>query len=140
MKTYIRTIIVSMIILGLSAGQSHANDKAAAAIGGFLAGIITGVVIDDDAHHHRSSVYVSSGSRCYSHSRYGCESCSSRGYRSSGYWEIRHVRVWVPGHWEFVRNRCGDRIRIWKSGYYTTKPQKVWVSRGGRSQHSYHRH
>jgi hypothetical protein len=46
----------------------------------------------------------------------------------------------VPGHWEFVRNRCGDRIRVWKSGYYTSHPQKVWVSGGGPSHHRNHRY
>lgn len=138
MKTYIRYLLVSMIALGLSAGKSNANDEAVAAIGGFLAGIITGVVIDKDGHHH-GSVHVTSGSRCYKHSRYGCESCSSYGHRSSGYWETRYVRVWVPGHWEYVRNHCGDRIRFWKSGYYTTRPEKVWISRDHGSRYGYRR-
>ena len=138
MKTYIRYILVSVIALGLSAGKSHAGDEAVAAIGGFLAGIITGVVIDDD--HHHGSIHVSSGIRCYKHSRHGCEACSGHGHRSSGYWETRHVRVWVPGHWEYVRNRCGDRIRVWKSGYYTTRREKVWVSRGHSGRYDRHRY
>ena len=147
MKTYIRYTIITLITLGLASEKSYAGDEAIAAIGGFLAGIITGVAIEDhdDYHHHGARVRISTGdhhrvyhytgNRCYRHSRYGCETCRSYGHRTTGHWEIRHIKVWIPGHWEFVRNRCGDRVRIWKSGYYTTKPEKVWVSYSTRTRY-----
>lgn len=151
MKTKIRYIIVTLIALGLFTGKSYGDDEAIAAIGGFLAGIITGVVIEDrNDHHYNGSVRISTGSRhhgdyrysssrCHNHGRYGCPTCSNYGHRKSGHWEIRHVRVWIPGHWEFVRNRCGDHVRIWKSGYYSSKPEKVWVSYSGNSRHGSYR-
>lgn len=147
MKAHIRYLIITLIALGLGCGQSHADDKAIAAIGGFLAGIITGAAIEDhhDSHHHGASVRIStgsyhpdyhySGSRCHSHGRYACTACYTVTHRKTGHWEVRHVRVWVPGHWEFVRNSCGDHIRVWKSGYYSTRPQKVWIAYSGNSRH-----
>ena len=141
MKTHIRHIIIALITLSLASGHSYADDKAIAAIGGFLAGVITGVAIDhhDDVHHYPAGVTISTGrshhrsysytgDRCHDHGRNSCVICVGHGHPRTGHWEVRHVKVWIPGHWEYVRDRCGDHVRVWKSGYYTTRPEKVWVS------------
>lgn len=127
MKNKIRTLITATIALGLSAGQVHANDEGLAALGGFVAGIITGAIIEDHhGYHHDAGVRISVGDR---HDRYG--SYSRHGQR--GYWEVRHVRVWIPGRWEFVRNECGQSVRVWRPGHHRMQRTRVWVADRGRS-------
>lgn len=155
MKKTIRYTIIALIALGLSSSHAKAGDEALAALGGFLAGVITGAVIEDHHDHdYDHGVRIRVGShhddwyrhgnrhygktRCHKHNRYECNACRSGHHRDRGHWEVRHVKIWVPGHWEFVRNRCGDHVRVWKSGYYRTKPEKVWIEhRHGKRHGSY---
>jgi hypothetical protein len=143
MKKHLRITLITLIALGLGTTQARADDEALAAIGGFIAGIITGAVIEDQndyGRHDRVEIRVGHdryGYRdsCHKHGHRDCRSCYKNRTHRSGHWETRYVKVWVPGHWEFVRNRCGDHVRIWKSGYYERRPKKVWVSPRGRDRH-----
>ena len=123
MKNITKLTLIAVIALGLNTGQAHAGDETAAAIGGFVLGMITGAVIDD----HHDNVHVSVGAR-YGHDHSCRKGCSSRHHRDRGHWEIRKVKVWVPGYWDVRISRCGDRVRVWRSGHYTYRQDKVWVS------------
>ena len=116
MKNILKLSLVSLLVLGLNTTRVQADDEALAAIGGFVAGMITGAVID----HHSDRVHVSVNagfghSRDYRHAR-------------NGHWEIKRVQVWVPGRWIVKVDRCGDRIRIWEKGHYSWRRDRVWVS------------
>jgi hypothetical protein len=125
--------------------KASADDEAVAAIGGFVAGIITSAIID---HNEPDLVVVKGGHG--SHRGYRDQHCDRAGrghwerrvsvcppprpkrdcgnYQGPrGHWEIRYERVWVPGHWEVRKNRCGDRYRVWNEGHYRTEKRKVWV-------------
>ena len=134
MKTIIRTFVVTIALFGLNA-QSHADDEAWAAVGGFIAGVITGTAIDNHRDVH-AGVTIAVGDRCGIHHRSGCSTCYPP---RRGYWSVRHVRVWVPGYWDVVINHCGDRVRIWKPGRFEHRPRKVWVAHDGRRYDRPHR-
>ena len=128
MKKYIHISLISVLLLGLSATPAHAgDDEAFAAIGGFVAGMITGVIIND----HDDRVHVSV------HDKYG--SRHDRHYRGkphrSGHWEIKRVRVWVPGYWDVRYNPCGDRVKVWRRGHYELRKERVWVAYDNRGRH-----
>lgn len=128
MKPYLPLSIITILLLGLGSPRAHAgDDEAIAALGGFVAGIITGTIIDHDDDYRRSH-HRGHPSR-YDGAYHGRGYTSGHGYPGGGgHWEIRRVKVWVPGHWKVIRNSCGDRIRIWKPGYHTWKQERVWVS------------
>ena len=147
MKTYIRYTLIAVLTLGLGAGKlSAGDDEAWAAIGGFVAGVITGTIIDNDHHYHVEHrgryeprrdhgrppppAYRDHGYR-YPHERHGHPT------RYGGHWELRKVRIWVPGYWEFTYNRHGTRIRVWKPGHYAWQKNRVWVphTRKGKPRH-----
>jgi hypothetical protein len=110
MKNIIKITLVTILAIGLNTGRATANDEAAAAIGGFVLGMITGAVIDNNHDHVSVSVR------------------GDYGHRPRGHWETRRVRVWVPGYWDVRINRCGDRIRVYQKGHYSYRHEKVWVS------------
>ena len=141
MKQTIRTTIIAVLLLGLTAAPTHADDEALAAFGGFVAGMITGAILESNSdHHHGAGVAISyeshrghgvharydRGPRCGKHHRYDCHSCH-RGPK--GYWKTHRVKVWVPGHWSYFVNDCGDRTRVWTRGHYTYQTKRVWVAR-----------
>ncbi|NDV63060.1 hypothetical protein G0Q06_11400 [Puniceicoccales bacterium CK1056] len=123
MKNIIKITLITVLAIGLNTGRATAGDDAAAAIGGFVLGMITGAIIED----HSDNVHVSVGAR-YGHDHSCRKSCSIHHGRDHGRWEIRKVKVWVPGYWDVRVSRCGDRVRIWKSGHYTYRKDRVWVS------------
>jgi hypothetical protein len=146
MKTILHLSLTLIILASLGATEAKADDEAVAALGGFVAGIITGSIIDHDRDRTRVHVYTD---RSYGHrhdkGRYGHDwrrdhwkhrsDWKGKPSKRSGHWETRRVRVWVPGHWELTRNACGDRIKVWEPGHFIWKHEKVWVSyrdrRGG---------
>lgn len=134
MKNTIKITLIAVIALGLNTGRATAGDEAAAAIGGFVLGMITGAVLED----HNDNVHVSVSSRhgCDRSCRKGCHSCHPR---DRGHWEIRKVKVWVPGYWDVSYTRCGDRIRVWKKGHYTYQKERVWVSYRDRGHRKHDR-
>ena len=155
MKTCIKYLILTALSIGLTAGRAHAGDEALAAFGGFVAGMITGAVIEHNEGHN-AGVRISVGdrgrhddwgryshdrrhdrydrhARCGKHNRSDCRSCYSG--RRDGHWEVKQVRIWIPGRWDVEINHCGDRVRVWRAGYFDYRPQRVWVAyndRGGR--------
>jgi len=139
MKHLIRTSIISVLLLALGGAPAHANDKAWAALGGFVAGVITGVAIEDSrdrGYHGEVAVTVVAP--------YGRDYHRGGHYRGPdpyrhGHWEIRRVRVWVPGRWEIVIDRCGARTRIWRGGYYEWRRERVWVPYRGPAPRPYRR-
>lgn len=91
--------------------RHHDHDgEVIAAIGGFVGGMIVGSILDDDP---APAVSVS----------YGHE---HRGHRH-GHWEVRKVRVWVPGRWAWVDRDCSRPRRVWIEGYYDVRRERVWV-------------
>lgn len=144
MNKLIRFPLVPLLLAAFSGTPAQADDEAIAAIGGFVAGIVTGAIIDD--HDARSHVYIGRdryGRKSY-HGRHerrhdygygdrgGCRKRDCRadhryGHKT-GHWEIKHVRVWVPGRWIVKHDRCGERIKVWKRGHYTWHKERVWVS------------
>lgn len=123
MKTIIRTLITAVSLLGLNT-QTHADDEAWAALGGFVAGVITGSVIENHRDVH-AGVSISVGDPCHTHHRTSCSVCFAP---RRGYWRTEHVRIWIPGYWDVVYNHCGDRVRVWKPGRFEHRPRKVWVA------------
>jgi len=144
MKKLIQLTLVPLLLVTLGSAPAQADDEAIAAIGGFVAGIITGSIIDD--HDHRSHVYIGHDrydrnqcrprhERTHDRGYCGRDGCRKRDCRSDhrighkrGHWEIKHVRVWVPGRWVVKRDRCGDRIKVWNRGHYRWEKERVWVS------------
>jgi len=139
MKTIIRTVVSAAVLFGLTT-QARADDEAWAAVGGFIAGVITGSVIEHNSSVH-TGISVSYGDPCHSHHRSGCGVCYPA---RSGYWSVERVRVWVPGCWEIVVNHCGDRVRVWKPGRFDYHQRKIWVAydapRHGRPYRDYDRY
>ena len=149
MKNTLRYLLITAIVLGSGFSHAQADDKAAAAIGGFLAGIITGAIIENNSDDFDAEVRVGVG---YDRRDYGRHDRSGRYDRDGrydrswdhrerrgpdGYWEIRRVKVWVGGSWEFVRNSCGERVKIWRPGHYTYRTERVWVASRGRQSGGY---
>lgn len=142
MKTLIRTLLATSLALGLNVQTARAGDDALAALGGFVAGVITGAVIEhNDGFHGGVSVSIGNApcySRCGPHGRLDCGACFVPG--PHGYWEVRQIRIWVPGYWDFVINHCGDRVRIWRAGHYEYRPHRVWVARHYSGRPDYRGH
>lgn len=125
-RTYLP--LISVLFISLFSVQARADDEAIAAIGGFVAGVITGSIIDDDPYDRdrvRVSVHGRHGDRHYrGHDR---DRHWTRHHGKRGHWEVRRIRVWVPGYWDITYNRCGDRIKVWRRGHYQWKRDRVWV-------------
>ena len=136
MKNTIRTLLTAALLVGLNATPAHADDEALAAFGGFVVGMITGAIIENNSDHHHATVDISyghpvdyRGPRCGKHNRHDCRACHK------GHWTTQRYKVWVPGHWSYVYNDCGRRVRVWKSGYHTYRTKRVWVARHHRGHH-----
>lgn len=144
MKKILTMALVTACSLSLpSTAVQAGDDEAIAAIGGFVVGLITGSIVDKDTHYghrgHASTYYSPSPYRDnrnthYSHYRHGAHDSYGHGYRHieapevTGRWETRRVKKWVPGWWDVTYNHCGDRIKVWREGYYRWETERVWVS------------
>jgi hypothetical protein len=104
-------LTASLLSLGALTAPAHAGDrgdKVAAAIGGFIGGVIVGSHLDRNA-------------------------CPPPGYvdhrppHSGGYWDTVTTRVWVPARWVMTYDSCGRRIRAHVPGYYELRHERVWV-------------
>ena len=102
----------------LAAPQAKAGDDADALIGGLIGGVIIGSILADD--DVRASVSV--------------------GYGDHGYYDWVSVRSWVPGHYVYRHDHCGNTVRVWVSGHYTHVREKVWVSGYRHHSHRHHGH
>lgn len=142
--TLVAFITFAALTAGAQARSSSNRDVAAATIGGLITGVVLSELIDDgnvsvhfanrrgdgwDRYHSDFRDYDRRYDRRYD--RY------DRGGRyhdrgGSYVWEKR--RVWVPGFWEFTRDNCGRKMKIWVKGHYETRRVKVWVN----NRHSKH--
>ncbi len=156
MKTKIRHIIIATVLLGIVSTPAHAGDEAVAAIGGFIAGVITGSVINDHNDHyrhvgyshsgHHSGVSVSVGHHSrgvphYNHRdpRYRYDSRLGYVTNSRGYYSYQKVKVWVPGCYHYSHSRHGHRVKVWKSGHYRYETRKVWIPKNTDRRPGYRR-
>lgn len=95
-----------------AAEARHDHDEVVAAIGGFVGGVIVGSAID--GNNPSAHVEVSYG---HDHGRH-----------RHGHWEMRRVRVWVPGHWTYVDRDCHRPRKVWVPGRYEYRRDRVWVA------------
>jgi len=112
MKTKILSITAALAALTSLASPVRAGDrgdKVAAAIGGFIGGVIVG------SHFDR-------GDRC-------SPPVVVRGH-SHGHWETVSRRVWIPARWVVTVDSCGRRMRSQVGGCYETRTERVWIDHG----------
>jgi hypothetical protein len=127
-KIAIVTLVAALggVFLAPSTARAGGNETAAA-IGGFIGGLIVGSALDNDHDHHgrfdnhgtvpvRRRVVIRGGHRHHDHGR----------------WEWTRVRVWVPGHWVFRHDDRGRRVRYFERGHHEFRRQRVWVATGRR--------
>lgn len=122
MKNKLLTVtatIATIAALALPAQASNRSDKVAAAVGGFIGGIILGSHLD--RHDHGPAPVVV---------------CPPEpevvvvGGHSHGYWETVSRRVWVPARWVVTVDSCGRRVRRQVGGCYETRTERIWVGHG----------
>lgn len=112
MKTKILTVTATLATLAALASPVRAGDrgdKIAAAIGGFIGGVIVGSNMD--RHDHRPPPVIVHG-------------------HSNGHWETVSRRVWVPARWVVTVDSCGRRIRRQIGSCYETRMERVWIDHG----------
>ena len=131
MKNHILTVAASLAALAALTSPVRAGDrgdKVAAAIGGFIGGVIVGSHLDRD------------------HRRPGPEVCPppvvvvrDDDCPPAGYWDHVRTRVWVPARWVMSYDSCGRRVRTQVGGYYEYRTERVWVDAGrGHGRYSDH--
>ncbi|HRE81023.1 MAG TPA: hypothetical protein PLN52_08240 [Opitutaceae bacterium] len=131
MKNKLITLTATLATLAALAAPAKAGDrgdKVAAALGGFIGGVIVGANLD--RHDHRSTrVVVTSPPPC-------APEVVVVHNRPHGHWETVTTRVWVPARWVVSYDSCGRRIRTQVGGCYEDRSQRVWVDshhgHGGR--------
>ena len=120
MKTKITALLLAAVAaLALVPKQAQAGDKEIALIGGFIGGLVVGSAINND----RGYVGYDSQVVVHDYGRY------DRGPR--GHWDVRTVRVWVPGFWQ-TRYEYDRRVQFFVPGHYEMRRERVWVAHGGR--------
>ena len=124
MKILATVSLLAATTFALAPKPAKAGDEAAAAIGGFIGGLVIGSVLDNDHdrydrydrydNHVGASVVIGTGNR--------------HPYRDGGYWKTVTVRHWVPGYWTNTRDRRGHRVRVFVEGRWEFRTDRVWVS------------
>ncbi|MFT5122450.1 MAG: hypothetical protein ACI9TH_004866 [Kiritimatiellia bacterium] len=103
------SIITLTLGLGVCAPQAQAGDEGWAAFGGLLGGaVLTHAAYQSHGHH-------------------AAPSHGSSHRESSGHFEYREERVWVPGHYDYERDACGHKVRVFHPGHYKSETVKVWI-------------
>lgn len=137
MKTTVLCTLTLALVAATAPRRAAAGDKERA----FVAGVIGGALLHRAASSHGTSRvhtrYITSRSSCggygsvYSggtrHVRRRYPARTVRVKRPSGHYETRHVKVWVPGYREKVRQPCGTWVIRNVPGHYEVRRQKVWV-------------
>lgn len=116
--------VIGTTILQPSIAQADSSDKALAAIGGFLGGVVATNIVND---HRESKAYYHRSNKSCRETKVIVRSGSYNRHRGDGHYEYRRVKVWNPGYWEFTRDACGRRVKVWNKGYYSFRREKVWV-------------
>lgn len=127
MKNHILTLTASLAALAALASPVRAGDrgdKVAAAIGGFIGGVIVGSHLDRD--HHRPAPVVCPPPACEP----PVVVVRDAPCPPAGYWDNVRTRVWVPARWVVSYDSCGRRIRTQVGGYYEVRTERVWVATG----------
>jgi len=136
MKT---TLICTLTLALLASGaprRAEAGDKERA----FVAGVIGGAVLRhaiSGSHPRVTTRHISTRSDCSTTYRRASHLNSARSIsylnervhvvEPSGYYETRHVKVWVPGYREKFRQSRGTWVIRDVPGRYEVRRQKVWV-------------
>ena len=113
--TSMAAVAVALMGSPIRAEAGHRdNDRGeiVAALGGFIGGVIVGSTIHGDAPR----VGVSVSHRDHGH------------HNRHGHWELRTVRVWVPGYWAHVERHGGRTRKVWVEGHYDVRRERVWVA------------
>ena len=143
-KNTIMILVVAMVLAGALSAQ--AGEKERYLIGGLLGGwILNNVVshsIQEDVRHPSSVQVRSRREVC---SPVVVEPRHNHHRRSSGRYEYRKIKEWIPGYHNRVVNPCGRVETRWVPGHYEIRTEKVWVSHGrsrsrrdGRSRYVWH--
>lgn len=99
------------------------HGEVAAAVGGFIGGLIVGSAVEHDRYDRHQPVYVRDRVVIESGRRH-----------NDGYWQWTTVRVWVPGYWIVRYDDCGRRYRSFENGHFEHRRERVWVSVRGRDR------
>ncbi len=108
---------------------AQAADKEKYLIGGLLGGWILNEVFDSPVRvrHHRPVEVYTHGAPCPP------VVVERHGYHPrppAGRYEVRQVKDWIPGRYEYVRGCYGRTERRWIPGHYTYRTEKFWVPYG----------
>lgn len=122
MKKHLLTLTASLATLGSLASPAKAGDrgdKVAAAVGGFIGGVLVGSAFERDrgprvVHAPPPPVCPPPVVVC------------PPPPPPSGYWRDVSDRVWVPARW-VVTYDCGRPVRNYVPGYYDVRTRRVWV-------------
>jgi hypothetical protein len=115
-------LVIASLVAALSGStvapqtaSAHDHGNVAAAIGGFIGGLIVGSSVrdHDDVRVERRVII-----------RDDCD-------RPSGYWGWNEFRVWVPGQWSYGFDDCGRRYRYFERGHYEIRRERVWIETRG---------
>ena len=100
--------------------ETHAGDEGWAAFGGFVGGTLISSFTSGRSHHGHHSSH-------HHHETVVVE-------RPSGHYEYQTRKVWIEGHYDYERDRCGRRIKVWHPGHYKYEKVKVWVETRSRGR------
>lgn len=130
LTTWLAFASLSTAALLPAPAQARGGDKALAAVGGFIGGVIVGTHLDrGHRYEHRAPVVV--------------EACpppavvyydAPRSHRRDGFWQESTVRVWVPARTVVTVDRWSRRIHRYEPGHYEYRTDRVWVERRGRGR------
>lgn len=132
MKIPATASLLAATALAFAPQPAKAGDEVAAAIGGFIGGLVIGSVLDYDHddrfdrydHHVGTTVVIGTGHR--------------HPHRAGGYWKTVTVRHWVPGYWAHSCDRYGRPVRVFVEGRWEYRTDRVWVSYGRPDRHGRH--
>lgn len=123
MKILATVSLLAATTFALAPKPAKAGDEAAAAIGGFIGGLVIGSILDNDhGHYDRYNSHVSTSVVIGTGNRHP--------HRDGGYWKTVTTRHWVPGYWTSTRDRHGHRVRVFVEGRWEHRTERVWVSYG----------
>jgi hypothetical protein len=75
-------------------------------------------------------IIVTEGGRDHRHDRGYRGRDHRRDSRPHGYWKEVVVKTWIPGRWVTRCDRRGHEVRIFESGHFGYRTERVWVSTG----------
>jgi hypothetical protein len=132
MKT---TSLLALVALSTAAllpatAQARSGDKALAAVGGFIGGVIVGAHLDRGDRYHHQPVVVE---HCPPPASVVVIDRHPRHHRH-GYWQESTVRVWVPARQYVTVDRWGRRVHQYEPGHYEYRTERVWVEHRGRGR------